>query len=432
MSAETVVPAPRPGALSERLVALRDPMARNSIALAASVVVASGFGFVFWVLAARWFTADQVGPVSALFGLVGLASSLATCGLPETMVRFLRSTSDQLGLVRRAVTATVIVGAVLGASVALVWQTGDEPISGSVTAVVALVALAVVASAATNVADNAVVAVGKPAFLLVESTIAGVAKLAFLGAAVALGAGSFGMAMSLAGAVAVGGVAIGASIRYAVPLRRDLASPARLGTHRGFSTVNWLGGAASMVPAALAGTIAVARIDAAAGAFIGIPLLMLGAMNIIPSSAARTLLAEAGRTPQELWELARRSMRMTASLLVPVTAGIALAAPLLLSVFGHDYADHSAGALRWLCLASLVGSLNYLGDVVLNVRVDRLEYLFANVCGSVSVLLGALIGAGHGVTGIGAGWAVGQLGYAAVVWSMVALRPFSRNKEQSA
>ena len=143
-------------------------------------------------------------------------------------------------------------------------------------------------------------------------------------------------------------------------------------------------------------------------------------------------MAEAGRTPQELWELARRSMRMTASLLVPVTAGIALAAPLLLSVFGHDYADHSAGALRWLCLASLVGSLNYLGDVVLNVRVDRLEYLFANVCGSVSVLLGALIGAGHGVTGIGAGWVVGQLGYAAVVWSMVALRPFSRNKEQSA
>jgi len=403
-----------------------DPLVKNSIVMATNVFIAAVLGFMFWTLAARWYSPSEVGPVSALIGLVGLTSALSTLGMPETVLRFLGSSTDQFGLLARAAVTVAAIGLASGVVVGLVWRLAGRPIGGSTVLIVALVAVMVAANATANVADSAVVAVGRPMILIVESLSGGVTKNVLLALAVALGVGSVGLVAALALAVVIGGLALLIRMHRSITLTRDRDHPALLRRSRSYSFVNWVGGAASMVPAATVGTIAIAKIGPAAGAYIGVPLMILAAINVIPATAAKSLFAEASLDPRHLAALTRRTMLFTWAMLAPVAAAIALVGPRLLGAFGSEYVVNSTSALRWMCLASIAAASNYVGDVVLNVRMDRIEYLVANVAGSVCVFVAAFIGASASVAGIAVGWVAGQAMYGVIVWAMVAGRPFAR------
>ncbi len=84
-------PIPSPRLLVRNLVRrLRnDSLLRNSIYIMGTMVIASGFGYLYWIVAAHLYSAHDVGLASALLNVMLLASVLADMGIGNTLVQML-------------------------------------------------------------------------------------------------------------------------------------------------------------------------------------------------------------------------------------------------------------------------------------------------------------------------------------------------------
>jgi len=70
---------------------LRDPLFRNSFFLIVGRFIDAGFGFIFWILAARFFSVTDVGIATALVSSQGLVIILSRFGFDITLIRYMPS-----------------------------------------------------------------------------------------------------------------------------------------------------------------------------------------------------------------------------------------------------------------------------------------------------------------------------------------------------
>lgn len=67
---------------------LQQPLIRNSFFIMASSFVAAGFGFFFWMIAARFYSQADVGIATALMSSMGLLILISRLGLDQSVIRF--------------------------------------------------------------------------------------------------------------------------------------------------------------------------------------------------------------------------------------------------------------------------------------------------------------------------------------------------------
>ncbi|MDW7990420.1 MAG: hypothetical protein RMH75_07165 [Archaeoglobaceae archaeon] len=68
---------------------VKDPLFKNSLFLMFSSAETALFGFIFWFLAAKIYTAEAVGIAAAIISSVGLLNLISRLGFDESMIRFL-------------------------------------------------------------------------------------------------------------------------------------------------------------------------------------------------------------------------------------------------------------------------------------------------------------------------------------------------------
>ena len=68
---------------------LRNPLYRNSIFLMLSSTVGAGTGFIFWIIAARLYSTEDVGLSSAIVSVMRLLMLLSFVGLNIGFIRYL-------------------------------------------------------------------------------------------------------------------------------------------------------------------------------------------------------------------------------------------------------------------------------------------------------------------------------------------------------
>ena len=66
----------------------KDPLYKNSFYLISSALVAGVFGFLFWIIAARLYTPEDVGVATALISSTGLLILLSRLGFDQAIIRF--------------------------------------------------------------------------------------------------------------------------------------------------------------------------------------------------------------------------------------------------------------------------------------------------------------------------------------------------------
>jgi O-antigen/teichoic acid export membrane protein len=66
----------------------KEPLYRNSFLIIISYVAGAGIGLFFWILAAKFFSEENVGIASALISSISLIVSLSFLGLNESLIRF--------------------------------------------------------------------------------------------------------------------------------------------------------------------------------------------------------------------------------------------------------------------------------------------------------------------------------------------------------
>ncbi len=180
---------------------------------------------------------------------------------------------------------------------------------------------------------------------------------------------------------------------------------------RSFALGNHVAALVALLPTTVLPILVLDRLGARQAAFFAMPLMIVALLNVIPSMASQSLFAEASADEASLQTQTRRTLLGVYALVVPGVIVLCLLAHPVLSIFGADYARNGTRCLQLLALSGLFAGFNYVADVVLNARKQVRSYVFLNTAGTACAIGFPVLFMSHGLTGVGVGWLVGQIGY---------------------
>ena len=321
-------------------------------------------GLVFWTLATRQFTAGSVGVAGAAVALMGLLASLGTLGLGTVLIARLPRTPQgrRRVLVRTSLAVAAAVAAALAVVVPLVvvhlaGADNLRPVAGTPGPAL-LFALGTALMAAAMVLDQAVLVVGTGGLQLERNTLASAVKVAVLAGLVGLGA-SGGMtifaAWTVGTLVSLPWVALrsrgGRALQDEVGRRLvDLGAMRGLGrlaiSHHALNTT-------LQAPLLLLPLLVTVLVSAAANGVFTTALQLTALVFALPFAISLSLFAAADGDARAVVANMRRTLPFGLALSLAAYAAVFPLAPLLLSIFGPEYADQGVGVLRLLTLAGL-------------------------------------------------------------------------------
>lgn len=400
-------------AFREKLASV--PVLKSGLSLMTGTMVTSGLGLVFWVLAANLYDPADFGvSTTAVYTMIMLAD-VACLGLRTGLVRYLPRAGARTSMTVLWSYGLVLVASSLTALAFLLglqwWAPDLIELRNS-----GLMFIFFVASTAFwalfMLEDAVLVGFRKAPWVPIENSLFGVLKiiLLFPFAKLSPTLGIFwawtlpvfpivlGINVFVAG-VARSRSAVAEAAASSRSLLRDILS---------FSIADWLAAAARLAALGVIPLMVLAQLDKVEAGYFQASWLMAFTIFALSSNAAYALLAE---TSYEQTKLHRNSVHaglLSLALTVPVILIGVIGAPLLLRIYGADYAANSATVLRILLVAAIpnvvhqifVGRLRSQGRMVAVVTLETMLSVLV-------VLLAWLFLPRYGIDGVGLAWLIG-------------------------
>jgi O-antigen/teichoic acid export membrane protein len=351
----------------------------NAFYLLAGNGIGAAMGFIFWTVAARFYSTSDVGTISAAIAAMGLLGSLSNLGLGVGVVRFLpRDDKQAAPLINFSLTIVLMVSAIS----AIIFLLGAEFWSPGLTAFrqepgrFILFILFTVFTAIVTVADGIFVARRRAGFTMARGLSMNVIKvilvIAFIGASQSYGIfTAWGSALSIS-------LLLGLFFFLPRVIHDFLPSPDFNWKGKSeiirYSLVNNGAALLSGLPGQILPIMLLGMLGAEANAFFYIAWQIMAAISMIPQSLSTSLFAEGCHDEKELSYNIWRSLGLALAILVPVIIVLLLFSSPLLRVFGVEYAGHSTRLLQVLALSIVPMTVNQLYFSILRVQ-KRLKIL---------------------------------------------------------
>ncbi|GAB3994231.1 lipopolysaccharide biosynthesis protein [Nocardioides marmoraquaticus] len=393
--------APEGGAL-DRVVA-------SSAWMLATMVLMSGGGMAFWLLAARLQAPAEVGYAGSLVTAMTVISLFAQVGLDTTLVQVLPRSSRPFGDVVTAVLAVAVVGGGLAAAYALLLGVLSPELAGVLGGGTGLLQLAfLVAALSVNaLTDSALLAVSRlRANFLLNGVLMTGAKLAL--PVLLVDQGAMGLVL------AFGTSALLAAVASVVVVLRAVSGPrtARPGRELlGLGRFAGAGYGVSVLDTAPFLVFPVLVVHAhgpasAAAYFVAFQVTVL--LLAVGFTLSNAMYAEVSARPDEADAVVRRSGLLVLLAMSLGAAVLALAAPLVMRVFGPDYVDEGVPVLRVLAACAVVAGLCSWSALRLRVHGRLGAMLGGYAVGTVLVLVLAWWWSDVALWGVALAWGVGR------------------------
>lgn len=393
---------------------LETPLFRNAYALIANTGITALLGFAYWVVAARLYSTADVGRAAAAIAAMTLLAGISLFNLEAVMVRFLPIAGEYTLRLAGTVYVFCMVAAALFATIFILGVDIWEPTLGFLTqhGGGSWFVAATVVWMFFILQDGILVGLGRSIWVPLENAIFGTLKLGLL--VVFAGMGPFGIFESWSIAATVVVIPFTALIFWrfipkhmATPIEQ--ASPLTLETVRRYAAADYVGSVFDLAAISLLPLLVTHLAGPEENAFFYQSWIIAYTLILVANNTSRALTVEAAKDDSQLHVYGRTVFLHTLKLLTPAVAGLVLLAPLLLRVFGAEYAEGGTLALRILALAAIPHTVVLLGLVTARVQHRMREVIAIQVATSV-IVLGtalALIG-GLGGTGAAVGWLAGQ------------------------
>jgi O-antigen/teichoic acid export membrane protein len=392
------------------------PMMSSSIGMITGRAASMGLGFLFWLVAARLFSASVVGLTAGATSAIMLCGQLALPGIGTAlMARY----PQHLGKPARLLDTTFSIAAAAGLFVGvlfLILARGAFAELGVVASrpLFALLFLTMsMLGTLGYVFDLVSMAQGRGDHVIARNTLNGVVTILPLALIPLFGvhAGSqelFGFwVVGALGAVVLGLVQFGrGAARYRFRPRVDRGLAAGLVREGISNQVLVLG---ENAPGLILAVAVTEMLSPAANAYWYTVWMMAFAVYVIPISIGVALFSEGVNRPETLRHQARRALKFSLGLGVPAAAALAALAGPVLSLLGADYAAAGAAPLRILVIGVL--PLAFIQTYVAVCRsTGRLSHAvgtgMVGLVGGISMACaGGLI---NGLPGMAAGWVGAQ------------------------
>lgn len=404
----------------------RSHLTRGGLALILTSGITSVLGMPYWVIAARSYSAAEVGIGSALVSAMLLLSSIATGGLKRSLIRFVAEAGTGA---RRLVTRTYVLALVAGCGSAGafvlgvgLWAPELDVLHDDLLLGVAFV-LGVGFWGLFQLQDSVLVALRRPWAVPIENVAFSVGKIVLL--------------VGLAALVPVAGV----YLSWAVPafvavllvngwLVRTGATPPPIeggvatASNREITRFAGLEHLASLLwHATMHATplLVLALLGPDENASYYIATQIAWALYLVGSNVGDVLVAEGAIERRHLHRSLQTATRQVVGFMVPGVVVLLVGAPWILATFGGDYRADATTLLRLLALSSVPNAL-----VALLVGVAHVRGRMGRVVGTYLGIAVASLGGGAGVlaawglTGLGWLWLVVQTVAAVVLVAVTA------------
>ncbi|MFV2022245.1 lipopolysaccharide biosynthesis protein [Micromonospora sp. LOL_023] len=351
-------------------VVRRPALLHSAVALMTSTVASAGLGFVFWVVAARWFPPEAVGRASAAVSAMALLAGLAQLNLINLYARFLPGAGQHTRrLILTGYAASAVMSLLLGGGF-LVLGLGTGIIGPAPAQRLVFVA-AVVASAIFFISDGVLTALRKAGSVPVKNVIASSAKLALLPLLAGTAAGD-GMLIAWAAPMLVTMLGVNWWIlRRLAPAHARTAPAAPAPARRellGFASAEYVNGLLTNAVAFLPPVMVAGVLGVTASAYFYIPWTIGVAGSTLLWNVVTSFVVTAASDPAAARAHVNRAFGLVAAVVLAGALVLGGAAGPLLRVLGGEYAAEGAGTLR------LVGlSLPFTGVILLSCAFAMME-----------------------------------------------------------
>jgi len=395
----------------------QDSLLRNGAYNMGATIVTALLGYVYWVVAARAYQPRVVGSGAAIVSAMTLAALLANLGLGSALVVILPGRSNGPAwshTLNAALILSLLSGAIVGGVVTVILPVLSAPLDTGADPSYTLLFIAGVALwTVSTTLDGAFVAERAAGHVLARGALFAVVKIPLLVTPLLQqGPSGKGILMSwvLSTAIScvVGFVQLSRLGRGYRCTARGTAKEMRVlpRSLMGQHLIN-LGGSAPMY---LLPLLVTARLSTTANAYFYTSWKVGSLFFMISPAVAVSLFAEGAHRPGVLPGQARRAGLMIAALLGPALLVFLPIAPMIMGLFGVEYARHGLTLLALLVLSAVPDALTNVYVSMLRVRGQVWRAAGLNVGMAVVALALAWVALPLlGIAGAGLVWLIAQV-----------------------
>ncbi len=388
---------------------LHSPLYTNAVFLMACSVSSAIFGFVFWMLVARIYSAADVGLASAMIAASSLLVMISGLGLQYGLIRFINNSTNPVKFINTSFTISGSVALVAGTvfvlgaewwSPALIFVR-DNPIFA------AFFILAMPVFALTSLTDLTFVAKRRAGYALARNTIFNLLRLVLPFIMVyffhSFGIfGSWGLAL-MAGLIT--------SLFFFLPkvqqgyrpaFNLDIYSVAK--TVR-YSFLNYLTDFGGTAPAYVLPMLIVNRLSPEDNAFFYIAWSINSIVCMVPHTITTSFFAEGSYDQSAIGQQLRRSLLLSFSLIIPALILVFFLSDKLLLLFGNLYSENGTSLLRVLVFSAIPMTFNGLYFSIKRVQQNIRPLIFINAFAAVLAIgMTYFLLPVYGIVGSGIAW----------------------------
>ncbi|WP_083740345.1 AMP-binding protein [Mycobacterium sp. MS1601] len=369
-------------------------------AVMTSSAATGALGFVFWTMAARGYSAAEVGRASAIISSATLVAILSTLSLGSLYERFLPvSGAAAKRYVRRGMLLVTVTAVLFGAAFLAVGPR-TQLFSNTVETLLFPAFVAVLAAYALQ--DQVLIGLGRARSIAVKNISQSLCKLAAVAALIPLATGSaIVWAWVIPAAVITTWFAL-AVIRPETSRRLGTSTlPVRRELLQFFASSYAISSVGIVIPL-LVPLIIVAQLGTETNAYFSMCWLVVNTLAVLIGATAAPFIATASTPGADLRAATRRFTVLCGGAAVTGCVLLLVSAPLVLGIMGPDYAAEGTTLIRLMAL-----TLPSVALLTIYSALARLQRRLRLVV-TVQILLGVVIVTGvtlstplFGINGVG-------------------------------
>ena len=388
---------------------IHDPLYRNSLFNMASTFILGALGFIFWIIIAKLYKAENVGIATTIISIMTLLSSFTVMGLNSSLNRYLPRSLNKDELINSSFIIVAFVAFVAAGIFLLGLQTFSPQLvflRSNPFYIISFAFFAIFFSWNILV-ESVFMAFRAAGNILIKNSIVSIAKLVLPFALITLGA--YGIFTSAALALVFGVLTSMITIIFKFKIRPSiLVDVALLKETSGYSFANYITDFMFNMPSLVLPVIILNVLSAKYAAYYYIASMIQSTLLIIPLATAQALLTEGSYNEAELKRHVKKAFTTILIVLLPATSIIIVAGNILLQFFGKSYASEAFQFLQLYSASTLITTLLLISNAIMNIKGQIKSLLILNVLASALTLYLSYAFIAGKLLGIGWGWLLGQ------------------------
>jgi O-antigen/teichoic acid export membrane protein len=342
---------------------LKDPLYKNSLFLILGNVFNSFCGYLFWILAARLYSIEDVGSATALISSLGLVVLFSTFGFDFSIIRFFHI-SDKSKAFSTSLAVTIISSSFIGLAFIILFETSSQAFFKNHTCTLIFLFSCILYSI-SYIAGRAIIAAGMGEYyffqhLLFALRIPCLIPLLFLG--------SLGIFISFGISYLLGTIFSLILLKKIFKTICPKIDKKFMQSSLNFSLKNYIANILSSAPTMIIPIMVLNSLGEIEAAKYYIAYALGNLALIFPTAISTSLFIE-GSHRKGLKDNVIRSGKLCSLFLIPTVAILLIFGERLLLLLGKDYVG-AYDLLRIVVLSSLFVSIYSLFIPIQNVRMN--------------------------------------------------------------